>query len=243
MQFVATETRVSTTESRISAAFSDVLGERFVSVVAYGSAITGGVVPEFSDLDLALFMRGQLGVRDALALHRRIAEVECAPYAYLQLSYVIDVGREDSRPLFVPGCWRVVAGDILDGWEHTEATLYTRSCVTLAGLFPVLGELAFDWAVATGDRRTRAVRLMATKLKPAVRSLLVRRGWPALEAWKMDWRQLSESWQSFNPAAGKCLDRTIGMLPAGPDEEQAAGELLLTLLSAVAADSVDLQTE
>ena len=108
---------------------------------------------------------------------------------------------------------------------------------------PLLGSLAFDWAVATGDRRTRAVRNMATDLKPAVRSLLVRRGWPALDAWRMTWTQLAESWQSFNPAAGKCLERTIGMLPAHPDEEQAAGELLLTLLSAVAADSVDLQTE
>lgn len=223
----------------IARPFADVFGDRLVSLVAYGSAATGGVIPGFSDLDVALFLDGPFSLRDAEALNCALRGRDWRPFAYLQIGHTYDLRRDAPHPAFVPGATAVLAGGPMPaGFEHTAESLAAASQATVRDLGGRLAKIAAEWAeAAVAGREQRAVRVLACELKPVLRALAVLRGVPPLSAWAMDWAALADHWREWNPPAGKALGNVLAALPPSPAEALATGEVLLRLIALAAADT------
>lgn len=73
-----------------------------------------------------------------------------------------------------------------------------------------------------------------TDLKPALRTLLVELGEPALEVWSAPYPELARRWSRHDPARGARFSRLLNALPATGAGEVAAGEELLALLDEIA---------
>ncbi|KAA0234333.1 nucleotidyltransferase domain-containing protein [bacterium] len=215
----------------LGAALHAVLGDRLGAAVVYGSAVTGDFIPGFSDVDLAIFAHGGPGLDEARALQREAAALAAMVDGQLQLSHWIHAGRESARPLFVPGslvnAWGEPPGP---GWLHSEQSLRESGRSWLAELPALVRRDAADWAVASGQRRTGMVRLLATRLKPAIRAALAEQGYPALEVWVLPWSGLTDLWSRSDEAGANALRETIGRLPPSPTDEQAVGDALLAML-------------
>jgi hypothetical protein len=166
----------------------------------------------------------------AIDLQRRMPEPDGV--AYLQPSYRLAGTPE---PHLVPGDFRVLSGTVPGGFVHDEASLRASGAETLASLPAVVRQDALDWTGAVGERRARHVRLMTTRLKPAVRAHLVELGEPALEVWGMAWNDLAQRWKRHDEPRAEQLDDLIGLLRAWPRDERAAGEHLLLLLDELAS--------
>src|ERR1700683_350323 len=82
-------------------AATSVFGTRLGALYAYGSGVDGSFIPEFSDLDLAVFCHGRPTLGDCLALHHHFGTLEPDPFAYLQVKYV-NLG-EPAEPQLVQG--------------------------------------------------------------------------------------------------------------------------------------------
>jgi hypothetical protein len=78
----------------------------------------------------------------------------------------------------VPDTFHILTGEVPDGFVHDEASLIRSSEECLADLPSLVDKDARAWTGSIGEKRTRHVRLMTTRLKPAVRATLVggRRG-------------------------------------------------------------------
>lgn len=93
------------------------------------------------------------------------------------------------------------------------------------------------WSVAAGSaRRQRLVRLMMTRLKPALRSILVEHGEPPTDVWIAGWNELARRWREHDVEAAETLDSVLAVLPpAGREQEVACGERVLRLLARIEA--------
>jgi hypothetical protein len=217
---------------RLAASFSVVLAERLVALVAYGSSADGSFIQEFSDFDLAIFMRGEFSVEDAIAVHAGLGDLTPRPFGYLQTKFVdLSVAPE---PMLVPGSFSPFWGRLPDEPSYLyEADSLRRSGRQMLETLPSL--IANDraaWAVGVGSaRRQRLVRLMTTRLKPAVRSLLVEYGESPSEVWIAGWQDLGDRWRGHDEQAAENLDSVLVLLPpTGSEQEVACGERILRLL-------------
>ena len=196
--------------------FRGVLGTRLVAFVIHGSAAHGGYLPGFSDLDCVAFTRGPMTVADCLAVGARVAALDPTPFASLQLSAVVDLDDPaGARPVLIPRAYEVLVGDDVDErYLHTEATLRASGRAWLRALPGLLTRDAQDWAVATAATRPRLVRLVMTRLKPALRALLVERGEPVLATWTASYMDLADRWDHLAPGSGARLRDVLTGLPA-----------------------------
>ena len=119
------------------------LGRWFIGLIAYGSAVTGGVVPGCSDLDLALYLddaafveEGQLPLDLCLAIRRDTSQIDTAPFRCIQCF------ARPRRPLMGiqpvrpdPGNYSLVMGT-LPVIEATTEHLCDESREWLANLTP-----------------------------------------------------------------------------------------------------------
>jgi hypothetical protein len=75
---------------------------------------------------------------------------------------------------------------------------------------------------------------MTTRLKPAVRALLVEYGEPPSEVWVAGWQELADRWRGQDEQAAETLDSVLTLLPpTGPQQEVATGEKILHLLAGI----------
>lgn len=100
---------------RIAAAFIDHLGASLVTLVAHGSAVKGGIIPGSSDVDTIAMVQperltahGELPLENAIALHRDLAQIDPAPFRYLQ-AYVCPTGTTHGLG-FISGTFHIVTG-------------------------------------------------------------------------------------------------------------------------------------
>ncbi|MCC7363194.1 MAG: nucleotidyltransferase domain-containing protein [Dehalococcoidia bacterium] len=225
----------------VASAFGQVLGPRLKAVVAYGSAVTGDVIPGYSDLDLAVFMEGRLSVGDAVVLQRAIGDCDRGEFAYLSLSHCVDVDVAPPIPLFVPGAVRVVTGAELDRrWLHDDASLLAASERLLATLPARIAQRLADWTVAGPGERARQVRLLGMDLKPALRACLVRHREPIVETWAAPYRDLVTRWRRYNPVDAIELEALLGRLPPRPGDERSVGDRMLGLVELLTAEARSL---
>ena len=99
----------------IANVFIDHLGASLVTLVGHGSAVKGGIIPGSSDVDAIAFVRpdpltahGELPLELAVALHRDLAQIDPAPFRYLQ-AYIQPAGTMHGAG-FIPGTFHIVTG-------------------------------------------------------------------------------------------------------------------------------------
>ncbi len=235
----APDPRIAALERTVADGFSVVLGDRFAALASHGSAVTGGYIPGFSDLDLVLFLQGAILEPDAAELQARLGDLDPAPFAYLQLSRALAI--DDGQPLLpslIPGSYRVLTGAIpAEGVLHTEQTLRASGRSWLARLPEAVTVNRIDWSVATGDARSRRIRVMMTALKPAIRALLVEAGEPVFATWNAPYSLMTELWMLNHPEAGRRLAALLPLLPPEAGREAAVGAEVLALLGLAVAEA------
>lgn len=218
-------------------AFTGVLGERLDALLVHGSAVTGGYLPGFSDFDFLVYMHGPLLTADSDALQSRLGPADHSPFAYLQVSRLIDLDSPpagDHRRSLIDGAYAALVGDHPDGWPfHDPDDLRARSDEILANLPALLVRARRHWSVATGERRRLEVRFYLTDIKPAVRALLVRLGEPVLEVWSAPYPELARRWSSHDTTNGPRFARLLQSLPPTQATEAATGTEMLALLEAI----------
>jgi hypothetical protein len=220
--------------------------ERLGAVVVHGSAVTG-YISGFSDFDFLLALHGPLCAMDAATLYRHIATDPGlpGPFTYLQASEVLDLqANVELRARLVPDGFVVATGDLPAAWGlHDEASLRAESAAVLRRLPARLASNAADLAIETGPRRVQRVRLAMTDAKPAMRSLLVALGEPALEVWRLSYTALEERLRLHRPELAGRLQDVLALLRGYPGESGEAGESVLFLLDAVAAEARRLRDD
>lgn len=185
--------RLARLRSSVIDAVNGTFGARCVALYAYGSGVDGSFIPGFSDFDLAVFTRGRPSLDDALALHRHLAEAELDPFAYLQVKYVNL--SQPSKGEFVPGSYELLTGKLDDESVHVfdDEALRVEAERWLSVLPGLVVDDTHTWSVAVGSsRRQRHVRLIVTRIKPTVRSILAVSGVLPSAAFVANWDELAE---------------------------------------------------
>jgi predicted nucleotidyltransferase len=199
-----------------------------VAVAAYGSIVTRDHLAGFSDLDVLVIVREPISVEDAIRLQRLMPEPDGVPY--VQPSFRL---LHEPEPYLVPGAFRVVAGELPDGFVATEEALLRDGGEVLRKLPDLVRDDARAWTGAINEKRPRHVRLMVTRLKPAVRATLVRLGEPVLHVWAMPWDELAARWRIHDPKQGASLSAVIELLQSPNRDDRGCGEAVLRLLDAI----------
>jgi len=219
--------------SRIVTAFTEALGPDLTALYAYGSAVDGSFLVGFSDFDIAAFCRGKPTLDSYVAIHRLLDDVDLHPFDYLQVKYV-DVTASPRHEL-VPGAFEVLWGGLGDesSYVFTDESLRVESEHWLSAIPALAAGDAETWSIAVGSaRRRRHVRLIITRVKPAVRSALTRLGEPPVKAFTASWDALPLMMAGHDEEAASQLAELRSLLPpVGPESERRAAELGLGLLS------------
>jgi hypothetical protein len=238
LEAVKSGTASSGPDEPLGRAFDSVLGDRLVGLVVHGSAVTGDVIPGFSDFDFVVFAHGPLTARDGIKLQGAVGEIDPAPYAYIQLSRAVDVdGSERPGPLFAPGAFRGIRGEVPSPeFIFTEETLRAHARESRADVARWFPSDIEGWATATGPRRSYMLRLLMTRLKPAVRTLLIEHGEDPITVWGASYLALADMWTAHSPGAGRRFRELVESLPYR--DEAATGNIAIELLEEIFDKSV-----
>ncbi|MCE7983512.1 MAG: hypothetical protein DYG89_20255 [Caldilinea sp. CFX5] len=90
----------------------------FIGLIAHGSAVKGGYIPNCSDIDFQLYLiadafaaDGDLPLSLGMAIHCELAQIDPAPFRYIQCYALTTALRPDwIGP--IPGAYHLVAGRI-----------------------------------------------------------------------------------------------------------------------------------
>jgi hypothetical protein len=217
---------VSEPLSRVARTFEGVFAERLVGLAVYGSVATGDAIPGFSDLDLCTVLTDALTVDDAIELQRAMPEP--AGVAYMQATFHSAAAPEAH---LIPGAFRLLTGTLPAAFLIDEEGLRKASAETLSTLPALVEQDTRAWPGAIGEKRLRHVRLMTTRLKPAVRAALVQCGDPPFATWRAPWDELVDRWHDYDARRAKDLASALALLRSTPMDAQPAGEALLRLLA------------
>ncbi len=178
---------MSTTQlERLTAGFvlacRDIFGDEHVEgIILHGSAVKGGVIPGYSDIDFMVFLapdafdeRSKLPDEAAFAMQERIGPMPWreAGFGYPQ-AYFYDVRTLPewwTGP--VPGAYRELCGALPEEALATEAGLRAGVRRFLSETLPGrLDGMVSNYADSADRQLPRRVRLLGTDLTPAVFSL------------------------------------------------------------------------
>lgn len=223
--------------SLLADAYREVLGNRLIALAAHGGAVTG-FISGFSDFDFVLVVKGFPSTADASDLNQALTRLcpDPAPFAYLQLSSVIDIADPGaSRRGLIDGAYSLLAGALPEDWQFTNREdLRTSGRALLSDLPRLIRIDTIDWAADAGGRRERRVRVLFTRLKPAIRALLVERGLDPLEAWTANWTLLPGLLAGAEPQIGSVLAGLVAGLPPNRGNVFGLGAGALQLLEQIA---------
>jgi len=200
-----------------------------VAVAVYGSVVTGDFIEGFSDLDLQVVLPQPLSVEQAIMLQRQMPEPPGV--AYIQPTFSV---RDRPVAHLIPGAFRVEQGELPSGFIATEETLRRSSTDTLRELPSLIEDDARAWVGAIGEKRPRHVRLMVTRLKPAVRATLVELGEPVVDVWQTPWDGLVDLWRDHDGRSSAALAEILRLLHVRDRDDRACGERVLRLLERIA---------
>lgn len=146
----------------------------FIGLVAHGSAVKGGYIPNCSDIDFQLYLEddafaanGELPLALGTQIYAELAQINPAPFKYIQC-YAL---TRHLRPGWIgpiPGAYHLVAGQIPVPLATPQA-LWTAAERDLTQLKPD----ALNLLSHGGGRFERAVRLLCTKVWPVLYQVLV----------------------------------------------------------------------
>lgn len=165
----------------------------FVGLLVHGSALKGGYISGCSDVDLKLFLRpeafsesGHLPLEVGTAIHRKLALLDPAPFAYIQCYPVASSGRADAEGWVgpIPGAYHMLAGSL----PVPEAT--REQVVQAADRW--IERLATHWfnhsdeLLQHGDGHLeRRVRYVCTEVWPTLYHFVARRASDPFRVWGM----------------------------------------------------------
>lgn len=88
----------------------------FIGLVAHGSAVKGGDIPNCSDIDFQLYLtddafavNGDLPLPLGMAIHRELAQIDPTPFRYIQC-YALPPRLRPGWVGLVPGAHHLIAG-------------------------------------------------------------------------------------------------------------------------------------
>jgi hypothetical protein len=148
-----------------------------MGLIAHGSAVKSGVIPNCSDIDFQLYLRdaafsdrGRLPLELGIAVRRDLEGINLWPFRYVQCY----VHRAQPEPGFVgpiPGAYHLVAGD-LPVPEATAADLRLSARRALDELDPAPDLFMSKLFGPGGVRLERNLRLLCTKVWPVLYQVL-----------------------------------------------------------------------
>ena len=158
----------------------------FIGLVAHGSAVKGGYIANCSDIDFQLYLAdeafaadGELPLPLGLAIHQELAQIDPAPFRYIQC-YAL---TRHLRPGWIgpiPGAYHLVAGKIPVPLA-TADELLTGAKKALAALAPDPINLLSHG----GGRLERQVRLHCTKVWPVLYQVVALQQADPIRVWNL----------------------------------------------------------
>lgn len=165
------------------------LGASLATVVAHGSAVKGGYILGSSDIVIALIVdpgimhdSGVLPLRTVVEIHRDLAQIDPAPFRYLQ-AHVRPAGAREQAG-FITGAYHVVFGDeIVPLATHEE--LLQNAHIALSRLDPAAIEARLSRHLLDHgeDRLYRELRFMCTDVWPTLHHVVALIGSDAVTEW------------------------------------------------------------
>ena len=145
----------------------------FVGLLAHGSAYKGGYIAGCSDIDFQLYLdpaaftaEGTLPLDLLTAIHRDVAQVDPAPFRYIQC-YALPCATPSGQVPPIPGAYTLLAGR-LPLAEATSAQLIASARTALARLEPLTRSLASELLSYGGGRLRHKTRLLCTEVWPTL---------------------------------------------------------------------------
>jgi hypothetical protein len=149
----------------------------FIGLIAHGSAVKGGVIPNCSDIDFQLYLRdpafswqGQLPLELGCAIRRDLEGINLVPFRYVQCY----LRRPEPDPNLVgpiPGAYHLVAGE-LPVSEATAQDLHRSARRALDELDTAPRFIMGKLLGPGGVRLERSIRLLCTKVWPVLYQVL-----------------------------------------------------------------------
>ena len=163
----------------------------FIGLVAHGSSVKGGYIPNCSDIDFQLYLTadafaadGDLPLSLGMAIHRELAQIDPAPFRYLQCYALTTALRPDwIGP--IPGAYHLVAGRIPVPLA-TAAALRASAQKHLAALEPDGINLLSHGSY----RLERLIRLHCTKVWPVLYQVAALQQGDPLRVWNLPKEQV-----------------------------------------------------
>ena len=152
----------------------------FIGLLAHGSAVKGGIIPNCSDIDFQLYLdrsafswQGQLPLELGFAVHRDLEGLRLWPFRYVQC-YARTGEPKENWVGPIPGTYHLVAGK-LPVPEATAEDLRASARLALAELDPAPAFIQSNLLGPGGVRLERNVRLLCTKVWPVLYQVLTLR--------------------------------------------------------------------
>lgn len=208
-----------------------VLQEDLVSVVLFGSAVTGDFFPGISDLDILVTTATGLTVADCVRLQRAAEVVDMQPFRSIQAIYF---RATDPTPSLVPGGFEVLTGPSLpDGFVKTELDLRESGQHWLQGHHERYEKDLYDWSMAGGEKLPRIGRLLVTRVKPTIRALLAQQELSAVPIWLATWDELAIAAQNLDEHLKRCIGKLTVAMGADPVDWGIVGRRSIYVLECV----------
>jgi hypothetical protein len=171
----------------------------FVGLLAHGSAVKGGVIPGWSDIDLHLYLddaaftpetaghpsrTGYLPFSLTMAIQRDLAGIDPAPFCKVQC-YAMGGRLPDGWVGPVPGSYHVIAGRATFP-APTREQLRENAAARLRAMEPFPDHLRDNLLEILGtERLVNHARLLGTVVWPSLYNLLVVRGADPFQVWTL----------------------------------------------------------
>jgi hypothetical protein len=162
----------------------------FVGLLAHGSALKGGVIPNCSDIDLQLYLEpaafaenGHLPLALCIAIQRDLSRISPAPFRYIQC-FAHPCALPEGQVGPVPGAYAVLAGR-LPVSEVTADQLRAAARAALAALVPVQPALPAALLDSGEGRLQRRARYICTEVWPALYQVLSLQQPDPLAVWNL----------------------------------------------------------
>ena len=193
-------------------------GERVEGVVLHGSAVKGGGIPGFSDVDFMVFLspdsfdeQGNVSDEAAFAIQERIGPLPWreAGYLYPQAYFYNARSLPEWWTGPAPGAYRVLWGTLPSEAEPTAELLRAIEARYLQGVLPGrVTAMVQNFADSDDASLPRRVRLLGTDVTPAVFAVLTSDAEDVLALWaQTKWEALARLQARYPDDAGPPLAR------------------------------------
>ncbi len=162
----------------------------FVGLIVHGSALKGGSIPGSSDIDLKLYLEdaafirsGQLPLQVCLSIQRDLSLIDPSPFRYIQCDPLsMRTLPDEVGP--VPGAYHVVAGRVPVP-EASSEQLRQAARDALTRLDPLPAFVTGALVEHGGGRLSAAVRLLCTRVWPALYNVLALQRQDVTAVWRL----------------------------------------------------------